>query len=254
MKACVLASGSKGNSTYIETGEHKILIDLGTSSLYIEKKLAELNVNPNEIDIVFITHTHVDHISGLRVFLKKYHPVVYLSEKMKCEIEKQICLPNFHILDQMESFGSLKITPFKTSHDVDDSQGYLLEENGRSLVYITDTGYLNVKYHSLLENKEVYIIESNHDVKMLMEGHYPYHIKHRIQSDIGHLSNEQCSNYLSKLIGNHTQKIVLIHISEDNNTEQLAYTTLIETLKSAKIPVPEIYISQQKEKTELIEV
>lgn len=254
MKACVLASGSKGNSTYIETEHHKMLIDLGTSSLYVEKKLKELNVNPGQIDSIFITHTHVDHISGLRVFLKKYHPTIYLSEKMKAELEQQLTYSKYQVLEKNQVIDDLSIQVFKTSHDTDDSNGYLIEESGHSLVYITDTGYLNMKYHKLLENKNLYIIESNHDIKMLMDGHYPYHIKQRILGDKGHLSNKDCSYYLSHLIGSDTKNVVLIHLSEDNNRPELALETLQSTLEESGINHPKIYISSQKEKTEMIEV
>ena len=106
-----------------------MLIDLGTSSLYVEKKLKELNVNPGQIDSIFITHTHVDHISGLRVFLKKYHPTIYLSEKMKAELEQQLTYSKYQVLEKNQVIDDLSIQVFKTSHDTDDSNGYLIEES-----------------------------------------------------------------------------------------------------------------------------
>ena len=255
MKASVLASGSKGNSTYVETNHHKYLIDLGTSCLYVENKLKELNVMPSEIDGIFITHTHVDHISGLRVFLKKYHPTVYLSQKMADELSSQLILRDYYILEpEQEIDSTFKVNVFKTSHDTDDSNGYLLEEDGKAIVYITDTGYLNIKNHKLLHNREVYIIESNHDVQLLMDGHYPYHIKQRILGDKGHLSNKDCSYYLSQLIGDKTEKIILIHLSEDNNRPEIAYETLKNALNETKYMPKQIYISTQKEKTDMVEV
>lgn len=254
MKTSVLASGSKGNSTYIETSQHKILIDLGTSALYVETKLKELSVDPNEIDAIFLTHTHVDHISGLRVFLKKYHPTVYLTEKMKQELNLQIELSHYHILNQVETLEELTVHMFKTSHDTEDSNGYLFLEGEKGLVYITDTGYLNMKYHDILKNRELYIIESNHDVELLMDGRYPYHIKQRILGDKGHLSNKDCSYYLSKLVGEDTQNIILIHLSEDNNRPEMALSTLNQVLVGTHLSETNIHISKQKEKTELIEV
>lgn len=252
MRVSVLASGSKGNSTYIETEKLKFLVDLGPTCRYIENSLKNIGVDPHDIKMVFLTHTHVDHVNGLRVFIKKYHPTVYLTEKMHNELT--IELENYFYINREMVIEDLDVLPIKTSHDVAESHGFVFTSNGRSVVHITDTGYIHVKNFDKLKGKNLYIFESNHDVRMLREGRYPYHLQQRILSDKGHLSNEQSAYYLSKFIDDKTKKIVLIHLSEENNTEQCALETLTKTLKENKIKVPEIEIARQKENTELMEV
>ena len=252
MYISVLATGSKGNSTYISTNQHKILVDLGTTSLYVEKKLKELNVNPKEIDSIFLTHTHADHINGLKVFIKKYNPTIFLTEKMYLELKKIIPLSNYYLLEEDTVIDDLIVHIFKTSHDVEDSNGYIFESNNKSIVYITDTGYINVKYHKLLKNKDFYVMESNHDVEMLMNGKYPYYLKQRVVGDRGHLSNKDSSKYLSEFVGDNTKGIVLIHLSEENNDKEIAYQTLKDALERKNKQVDKIIISEQKESTELI--
>lgn len=254
MKISVLASGSKGNCTFIATKKVNLLIDIGTTSLYAEKKLKEIEINPKEIDGIFITHTHTDHISGIRVFIKKYQTKLYLTQKIYQELKEKFSIPNYEIIDQNIKIEDLMVELFKTSHDAPDANGYIFSSHNRSVVYITDTGYINIKNHEKLKNKSLYIMESNHDVEMLMNGSYPYHLKQRILGDEGHLSNIDCSNYLSKFIGENTKDIILIHLSEENNCPEKALETLNKTLLKHGKSVEHIYIASQNERTELIEV
>lgn len=253
MQACVLSSGSKGNCTYVETKQHKILIDVGTSCSYIEKSLKNINVLPQEIDTILITHAHVDHVAGLKVFAKKYHPKIYLTSLILEEIKDKI--DNINYIDEELNLDDTKVIAIKTSHDTKDSNAYIVEEDNSSLVNITDTGYINEKYFEKLKNRSIYIFESNHDVEMLMNNpHYPHHIKNRIMGDKGHLSNKDSAYYLSKLIGNNTKKVVLAHLSEHNNTPSLALETLQNTLHKKNIQFKNIEIAKQNEQTELFKI
>lgn len=245
MKVAVLASGSKGNCTYLETKNHKILIDMGTTTKYIENKLIELGISPNSIDTIFISHDHKDHISALSVFMKRYNPTIYLTKKLG----KVLNIDNYNLLEPQNILDELVIETIKTSHDATDSVGFVFEEDGTSLVYITDTGYINVKYNSVLKNRNMYIMESNHDIEMLMNGKYRYDLKVRILGDRGHLSNEMSTTYLKDFIGDKTKTIVLAHLSEENNTEELAYKMLTSKIKDRNV-----IIAKQNERTDLIEV
>lgn len=250
MKVCVLSSGSKGNSTYVETKNHKILIDIGTSSLYVEKALKEINVDPKDIDILLITHSHVDHVNGLRVFCKKYKPLVYISPITLKETE--LDLDNTKDVNEMDLE---EVKSIKLSHDTGDIRGYIIEEDNSSMVYITDTGYIREKDFDILKNKTLYVFESNHDVEKLMDNpNYPHHVKIRILSDKGHLSNIDSAKYMSKFIGNNTKYVILSHLSEQNNTEDLAITTLKNTLKEKKVNFSNISIARQNEKTEIFDI
>lgn len=256
MKVSVLASGSKGNCTYIETTVTKSLIDIGTTCLYIESSLKDLNIDPYSIQNIFITHTHIDHIAGLKVFIKKYHPTIFLTQKMYNELNKIINITDYILLNEYFVIGDLEIELFKTSHDTSDSVGYIFKSEDKEMVYVTDTGYINQKYHKLLKNKNLYIIESNHDITMLMENErYPYYLKQRIQGDKGHLSNEQAAKYICKdFIGDKTKCIMLAHLSENNNTKEIALETFRNELNKKNHCIEKIIVTDQTTKTELIEV
>ncbi len=251
MKVCVLSSGSKGNTTYIESDTAKILIDVGNTTKYIKEKLEDFGVFPGEIDGILITHTHIDHIGGLKIFAKKYNIPVYITEIMHNTLDY---LNNYRLLEDEFDIKDIHINVIKTSHDAPDSRGYVISNNNKSIVYITDTGYINRKYFDILSNKDLYIMESNHDVEMLNNGKYPFNLRQRILSDKGHLSNYDSSKYLSSFIGDNTKYILLAHLSQDNNTEKLAYETLVNRLSEDNKVMPNIIITKQNKETELINV
>lgn len=252
MKVKVLASGSKGNSTLVRTERINILVDIGITYQQLYSELEKINLTPKDISAILVTHTHSDHIKGLSALVKKTNLKVYALEEMVDELSKKIPLDNIFIYENPLELDELKINLIRISHDV-EGVGFIIEHKNHSLVYITDTGYINQKYLPLMKNKEVYIIESNHDEEMLMEGPYPYILKQRVISDKGHLSNKTTAEYLLKTVGENTKKIVLAHISENNNTEELALSTTKELLEQNNI-YKDIIIAKQYESLEEIEV
>ena len=252
MKIKVLASGSKGNCSLIETASARFLIDIGITYQRLKKELEKMNLNLDDIDALFLTHAHNDHTSGLKVLLKHTNFKIYANKDIIKELTVDINKERIELYDSIMHLNSTELTIFKTSHDAKGSVGFLITDDGSSLVYITDTGYLNRKYFKLLTNRNIYYIESNHDEKMLMDGPYPYYLKQRILSDEGHLSNETTSKYLKRLVGDSTKYIILAHLSEHNNKEELAYTTTRVALQDRSDI--KILVAKQNEALEEIEV
>lgn len=252
MKVRVLSSGSKGNTTYIECGETKIIIDMGNSCKYVVNALKKIGVKGSEIDAILITHTHSDHIKGLEVFLKKFHSLVYMTDGM---ISDLAFVEHYKIINGSSfAIGEVVVDVIKTSHDALGSVGYVVNGEGKRVAYITDTGYINHKYFEVLSNCDLYVMESNHDVEMLHNSRYPFRVRQRIFGEKGHLSNYDSSRYLASFIGDRTKCVVLAHLSLENNTEELAYQTFMSRLEEEELSIDKVIIARQDEETELIEV
>lgn len=251
MKVVVLASGSEGNATYIETEEAKIIIDLGKNAKYIKEKLASIGIPPEQIDAIIISHTHKDHTSALKTFVNRYKTPLYLSQPMFLELEDIKEYENIIIYEDDIYIKDIKIKSIKSSHDAPDARNFIAENKGKSVVYVTDTGYINRKYFKELKDKEIYLFESNHDIEMLLNGPYPKWLKTRVVGSYGHLSNKDSSLYLSKLIGPHTEKIILMHLSHINNTEEKALEMIQETFKEYEINFNDIKCAKQSEITKV---
>lgn len=216
MKYHMIASGSKGNVFVLENGTTKILIDCGTTQKNIKQNLENLEMSIDDLDAVLITHDHSDHISAINLF--KNH-TVYSPSTLNIQYK--------HVEPYVAfNHGSFSIMPIATSHDTEFSVGYVIEDPNHKLVYITDTGYIRNEDLKLMKDADLIVMESNHDPAMLMKTKRPYHIKQRILSDTGHLSNDSAGTILSQIVSSNTQDILLAHLSEEANTESLAYETV----------------------------
>ena len=251
MKIKTIASGSKGNCSIVLCGETKLIIDMGISYLTLKKSLEENSLSFDEFTGILITHNHKDHINGLASLVKKTKLNAFIPPEMYEGIKELIPKERCVFIDDLFNINDVEIELIHTSHDAPCSLGFIINYNGKSIVYVTDTGYINRKYLNKMTKKDVYLIESNHDEVMLMDGPYPRFLKERVISDKGHLSNTTTAKYLKKIIGDNTKYIILAHISEKNNTEELAYKTTKEELNNSKI---ELIIAKQYEESAMIEV
>ena len=252
MKIKVIQSGSKGNCTLVICDSIKLLIDLGITYKKLLEELDILNININEITGLLITHNHKDHIKGINTFIKNTNIKLFIPKQLFSSLKEEIsslteddCI----FLDEKDRIENVETELIHTSHDAPYSVGYIIKYDNKELCYVTDTGYINRKYLNIMTNKDIYIIESNHDEKMLMDGPYPRFLKERVISDTGHLSNKTTALYLKKIIGNNTKYIVLAHLSETNNDPSLALSTVKES-----VPEKEIIIATQSNGTNIIEV
>ena len=250
MKFKTIASGSKGNCTIVLCENTNLIIDMGISYLTLKKSLEENSLSFQDFSGILITHCHNDHIKGLASLIKHTNLNVYIPEGMYESLKEVVPYPKCIFIEDTFEINDVEIELIHTSHDAPSSVGYIITHNKKSLVYVTDTGYINRKFLAKMGDKDAYFIESNHDEVMLMNGPYPRFLKERVISDSGHLSNKTTANYLKKIIGPKTKHIVLAHLSENNNTEEKA----LEEAKKAigdKIPIG---IARQYEESEMIEV
>lgn len=224
---CTLCSSSSGNSSYIGTGNGGILIDAGTNAKQLTLALESISVNPETIHGIFITHEHTDHIGALRVFASRYHIPVYATKGTLGAMDKSGHLKGDFSAEVINSDGveinGMFVKSFRTSHDSAESCGYtVLLPDETKISVCTDTGIITQDIIDNVTGSDLILLESNHDKKMLNDGPYPYYLKQRILSNQGHLSNEACAEVACHFVNTGTTRLILGHLSRDNNTASAA--------------------------------
>lgn len=236
---CSLYSGSSGNSIFVASKNSKILIDAGLPGKSIETALKAIGEKPEELNGIFITHEHSDHIKGVGVLSRKYNLPVYANEKTWMSMAKSIGKvkeENIRIMSgNTVNINDMSVVSYSIPHDAADPCGYSVYAEGKKVSTATDLGYFSDRVKSNIIDADLLLLESNHDVEMLKFGPYPYLLKRRILSDVGHLSNEACGNAIMEILTDKPKKIVLGHLSHTNNYPELAYATVANILRENHI-------------------
>lgn len=236
-KFAILSSGSSGNCLFIEYKGSKILVDAGFSARRIENLLKEVGKDANDLDAIFLTHEHADHTKGAGTLSRRYNIPIFANGGTWKGIEKSVGKvkdENIRVFnsDKFLSFGSMDIMPIKTHHDANEPVGYILYLGNQKITILTDTGIVDENMAYEIKGSDIYYMEANHDLEALKRGPYPYPLKLRVMSNMGHLSNDQSAEVLADALEGKEEKVFLGHLSETNNTPELSRLTVDNYLTS----------------------
>lgn len=226
MNVTILSSGSSGNATLIQHQGLNLLLDCGCSFKNLKEKLDKVECDIKSLDYVFISHEHVDHVRAIEQISKKLDSKLVMSKGTYLALKDKYTLDEdkIKIVGHLESFTieTLSIGSLLLSHDANEPLLFVFKHSSAKFWFFHDSGYMPTKYFSLLKNPTLMIIESNYDVEMLLNSQkYPHYLKMRIHGDDGHLSNDQTFGYVQNLIGSNTKEIIIAHVSENNNDEEI---------------------------------
>ncbi|BBO76453.1 MBL fold metallo-hydrolase [Desulfosarcina widdelii] len=236
VSVCVLASGSRGNAIYVSDGRTAILIDAGLSGIEIQRRMAAKGLDPGGLDAILVSHEHADHIQGVGVLSRRFGLTVHISDATReasqsalgklAAIHPFTCGRNFPI-------GDLVVHPFSISHDAVDPAGFTIRCNGSKVGVATDLGIATSVVKTHLQSCDILILEANHDDRMLIDGPYPWPLKQRIRGRSGHLSNEDAASLLDGLRHDRLAHVILAHLSEENNTPDIAREAIETVLQGS---------------------
>ncbi len=222
MKVCVLGSGSRGNAVYVKSGETSVLFDAGFSARELKKRLQYIDADPQELSAIVVSHEHHDHVAGLRVMGRSFK--VYATSGTLENIGKRFKLNGTETIQAGEArnIGALSVLPVPTSHDAADSVGFVVRDQDHRIAVMTDLGVVTRSVRDRLSDLSLAVIEANHDPEMLVDGPYPWYVKQRVKSRLGHLSNPDAALLAADIASPCLKSILLAHLSRENNTGELA--------------------------------
>ncbi|MBR0425359.1 MAG: MBL fold metallo-hydrolase [Clostridia bacterium] len=240
MRFCPLCSGSSGNSTYLEAGNVRLLVDAGLSCKRITELLRSVGGDPASLTAILITHDHSDHIKGVNILSKKYDLPVYANTEVWSRMQNvlpDVAPKNVCVFENDRPFfiGEVGVLPFRVHHDAAGTVGYVFTHRDHRAAICTDTGHIDKRMLDALSGSDLVLLEANHDVDMLMAGGYPYPLKRRILSGTGHLCNEDCASALVELYHRGVKSAILGHLSAENNAPDIALITVHAALDAAGI-------------------
>ncbi len=239
---CSLASGSSGNCHFITDNESHVLIDAGLSGKQIQGKLQEINVDPNRLTAILISHEHSDHIQGAGILSRRFNIPIYANEGTWLGMESKLgklSPDNIKVFTTATRFnvGEIQIKPYSISHDANEPVGFCLEGQGIKISIATDLGHMTEEITTEIKDSHLVVLESNHDVEMLKVGSYPYYLKRRILSNEGHLSNDAAGYAIVDLVKHNVKNVLLAHLSKENNFPELAMATVKNILELNQISI-----------------
>jgi len=234
---CALASGSRGNAIYLSDGATSILVDAGLSGIEIERRMRARKLCPERLDALLVSHEHADHIHGVGVLSRRYKLPVYMTGRTRRALPTSVGkIGDIRTFDSGMRFaiGGIRLEAFPVSHDASEPSGFLFSRNGLRIGLATDLGIPTALVKERLKGCRALILETNHDPRMLEEGPYPWPLKQRIKSRLGHLSNEASRDLLAALVHNGLSHVILAHLSQTNNCPEKALSAVAPALNGSR--------------------
>jgi phosphoribosyl 1,2-cyclic phosphodiesterase len=255
VRICVLGSGSRGNSTLVATERTRLLVDAGFSKKETYARLAAVGERTDGFDALVISHEHSDHVRGLRGLADHLKAPVYISGATRASISWAAELTRTEVISAGRRFsvGDIEITPFSIPHDAQDPVAFTLETQGLKIGIVTDLGCIPEMVRQHVRGCHCLVFESNHDLEMLRVGPYPWHIKQRVMSRHGHLSNNATAEFLTADYDGSAAVLVLAHLSEQNNHPEIARLTALEALERRSTGRPELHLASQSAPTKVFQ-
>jgi phosphoribosyl 1,2-cyclic phosphodiesterase len=255
VRICVLGSGSSGNSTFVATERTRLLVDAGLSYREIKRRLRKVGEDPSHLDAVLITHEHSDHVAGLPVMARKIRSPFFVTRLTQGRLEWGETTPRVEIFQagQRISIGDIEIDSFTVPHDAIDPVAFCFRAEGLKIGVVTDLGYMPESVKHQIHGCHLLVLESNHDLEMLRVGPYPWFVKQRVMSRVGHLSNHAVSHFLSAEFDRSSQILVLAHLSEHNNHPEIARAAAAGALRTAGAGETRLVLAEQRQPTEVFQ-